>query len=90
MTGFYWDAIFIWVISWFACWSFSWYAPLTGTLGGTSGGGDFLNVLIGISIPPCVSFLVLIMGLLVMDSVAHKLNLVRHELLHLWRTFVAC
>ena len=44
MTGFYWDAIFIWVISWFACWSFSWYAPLTGTLGGTSGGGDFLNI----------------------------------------------
>ena len=27
---------------------------------------------------------------MVLDYVAHKLSLVRHELLHMWRTFLAC
>ena len=40
--------------------------------------------------PPCVNFLVFLVGLLVMGSVLHKLNPVRHELLHMWRTFLAC
>ena len=44
MNIFDWDELFIWVLSWFNCWSFSWYAPLTGTLGGTTGGVDFLNI----------------------------------------------
>ena len=30
------------------------------------------------------------MGLLVLDYVVHKLSPIRHELLHTWRTFVAC
>ena len=41
VNGFYWDSIFIWVLSWFTCLSLSWNDPLTGTLGGTAEGFDF-------------------------------------------------
>ena len=45
---------------------------------------------LGISMPPCDNFLVCLVVFLVPDYALHKLNPVRHELLHLWRTFLAC
>ena len=45
---------------------------------------------LGISMPYCVHFLVLLVKLLVLDYVLNKLNPVWHELLHLWRTFFEC
>ena len=45
---------------------------------------------LGISMLPCVHLIVLLVGLLVLDSVVHKLNTVRHELLHPWRTLLEC
>ena len=90
LNGYDWDAFFIWVISWFTCWSFSWYAPLTGTLGGTAGGVVSWIFPLGISITPCVHLIVWTVVLLVLDSVIQKLNPMRHELLHMWRTFMAC
>ena len=44
MTGFDWDALFIWDLSWFTCLSFSWATYLTGILEITAGGLDFLNI----------------------------------------------
>ena len=44
MTGFDRDALFIWGLSWFTSLSFFWATSLTGTLGGTAGGMDFLNI----------------------------------------------
>ena len=49
-----------------------------------------LIFLIGISMPPYVNFLVLLVGFMVLDYAGRKLNPVRHEFLHLWRIFVAC
>ena len=46
--------------------------------------------LLGIPMPPCVYFLVLLVGYLILGSIVRKLNPVWHELLHMWRTFVAC
>ena len=43
-----------------------------------------------ISIISCLCLLMWLEGLLVLDSVFHELNPVRHEFLHLWRTFLAC
>ena len=40
--------------------------------------------------PPCIHFLLLLEGLLVLDSVVHILNPVRHEKLYPWKTSVAC
>ena len=68
---------------------FSWYEYLTGNLGGTSGGLLFWIFPLGISMPPCVNFLVWLLDLLVLDYVVHKLNIVRHQFLYLWRKFVA-
>ena len=39
---------------------------------------------------PCFHFLLLLVVLMVMDSAVHKLNHLRHEMLNLWRTSVAC
>ena len=39
---------------------------------------------------PCVNLLVWLVGFLVLDYVLHKLNPVRHEILHLWRESLAC
>ena len=39
---------------------------------------------------PCANLLVWLVGLLVLDSVLHKLNPVRHERLHLWMTSLLC
>ena len=39
---------------------------------------------------PGVYLLVLLVGLTAMDYVVHELNYVLNELLHLWRTFLAC
>ena len=44
MTGFDWDEIFIWALSWFTSLTFSWTNSLTDTPGGTSGGMVFLNI----------------------------------------------
>ena len=63
-----------------------WLAPLEVLLGGLL----FWIFMLLISMPPCVYFLVWLLGFLVLDSIVHKLNPVCHELLHLWRTFVAC
>ena len=46
--------------------------------------------LLGISMITCVPFLVLLVVFLVIYSEVHKLNPMRHELLHLWRIFLAC
>ena len=37
---------------------------------------------------PCVNLLVWIVGFVVLDYALHKLNLVRHENFHLWKTYV--
>ena len=51
----------------------------------TAGGGLIVWICtIGSSMSPCVHFLVWLVGLLVMNSVLHKLNPVRHEIFHLW------
>ena len=63
-----------------------WLAPSEVLMGGLL----LWIFLLGTSMPPCVNFLVLLVVLMFMDSIVHKLNPVRHELLHLWRTFVAC
>ena len=44
---------------------------------------------LGSSMSPCVHFLVWLVGLLVMNSVLHKLNPVRHEIFHLWNKYVS-
>ena len=44
VTGFDWDALFIWDLSWFTSLSFSWTASLTGTFGGTARGLDFTDI----------------------------------------------
>ena len=44
VTGFDRDALFIWGLSWFTSLSFFWTTSLTGTLGGTAGGLDFMNI----------------------------------------------
>ena len=44
VTGFYWDALLIWDLSWFTSLSFSWNPSLTGTLQVTAGGLAFLNI----------------------------------------------
>ena len=54
------------------------------------GGLIFWILPIGISMPPCVNILVWLVGFLVLYYVVHKWNTVQHELLHLWRTFLAC
>ena len=46
--------------------------------------------MLGILMLPCVHLLVWIVVFMVLDSVVHELNPVRHKLLHLWRTFLAC
>ena len=45
---------------------------------------------LGISIITCVNLLEWLVVFLVMDSVMHELNPAQNELLHLWRTFLAC
>ena len=45
VTVFNWNSLLIWDISWFSPLSFSWTISLIGTLGGTVGGLDFLNIL---------------------------------------------
>ena len=90
MNGFDWGALFIWVPSWFTSWSFFWTTFLTGTLVGTAGGVLFRILPLGSSIPPCVHYLVLLEGLLVMYSVVHILNPVWYEKLHPWKTSVVC
>ena len=49
----------------------------------------FQIYILWISMFPCVNLLVLLVGLLVMDSVVYELNLVRNELLHIWRKLLA-
>ena len=46
--------------------------------------------LLGISMIPCVNFLVWILGLVVMYSVVHKFHPLRHEFVHLWRKCLVC
>ena len=38
----------------------------------------------------CLNLLVLIVGLLLNDSIVHKLNTVQNEISHLWKTSAAC
>ena len=45
---------------------------------------------LGISIPPCVNSLFLLLVFLLLYFEVNKLNPVQHKFLHLWRTFVAC
>ena len=54
------------------------------------GGVIFILFPPGSSMPLCVHFLVWLVNFLVLDSLVHKLNTVQHEMLHLWRTSVAC
>ena len=53
-------------------------------------GSIFWIFLLGLSMPPCVHFLVWLVGFLVLNSVVHKLNPVWHKFLHLCRTSLAC
>ena len=62
-----------------------WMAPLEVLLGGFL----FWIFTLGISMLLSMNLTILLVGLLVLDSVANKLNPVRRELLHLWRTFLA-
>ena len=63
-----------------------WLAPLEVLLGGCT----FWMFMVGSSIPPCAHLLVWLVGSLVLDSLVHKLNLMRHEKLNPWRTSLAC
>ena len=63
-----------------------WLATLQILLGGLL----FWKYPLGSPMPLCVNLIVLIVGLMVLDCVVHKLNPVCHEMLHLWRIFVAC
>ena len=63
-----------------------WLAPSVILMGGLL----FWIFPLGLSMPPSAIFLVWLVGLLVLYYVVHKLNPVRHDLLHLWRKFVAC
>ena len=89
VIGFDCGALFIWVPSWFTSWSFFWPTSLTGTLGGTAGGVAFLNISAGVynsSLCPCPNYT---KGMQVMDSVVYILDLVWHDKLHPWKTYVA-
>ena len=63
-----------------------WLAPSEVLLGGWL----FWIFLLGSSIPTCTHLLVWLVGLLVLDSVVHKLNHVRHDNLHIRKTYLAC
>ena len=54
------------------------------------GGSIFWIFLLGSSMPPCVHFIFLLVVFIVLDSVVNKSNPVWHEMLHLWRTSMAC
>ena len=87
---FVYDECLVWVSSCFTCLSFYCYALLNGILVGTDGEFSFQIFMLGVSMIPCDNLLVWLVGWQVMDSVVHELNPMRHELLHLWRTFLAC
>ena len=63
-----------------------WMAPSEVLLGGLL----FWIFLLGILMLPFVNLIVWLVVFLLMDYVVHKLNLMRHELLHLWSTLFAC
>ena len=59
VTGFDCGLLFSWVTYWFIYWSFLWPTSLTGTLRGTYGGFDFMNILARVfnaSLCPCPNF----------------------------------
>ena len=63
-----------------------WLAPSEVLLGGWI----FWIFPLGSSMPPCDHFLVWIVVLLFLYYVAHKLNSVRNERLHIWKTSLLC
>ena len=79
-----------WNLYWFTYFGFSWTTCLTVTIRGISGGWLHWVFPKGSSMHPCSHFLVWIVGLLVINSVVPKLNPVRHERLHIWKTSLAC
>ena len=62
-----------------------WLTPSQVLLGGLL----FWIFPLGISMLSCVDCLILLVRFLVLYSIAHKLNPVQHELLHLWRKCLA-
>ena len=63
VTGFDWDIIFIWALSWFTSYIFSWTTSLTGTVRGNAEVFSFLNIYVRLLNASLCQFYILTSGL---------------------------
>ena len=80
----------IWFSSWCMCWSFYWYDSWLAQSEVLLERFIVQIYLLVISILTIVHLLGQILGWKVLYFLVNDSNIVRHELLHLWKTFLAC